>query len=76
MSRTMVPRMVAQDCARTALDHSHNLGKSWATQDSIHWLKVCAAASIHWGNEDMASWCVMYHLGNSSTCSGARYKAA
>ena len=48
------------------------MGKSWATHDSIHWLKVCAAAAIHSGNVDMASLCVMYDLDTGNACSGAR----
>ena len=68
----MEPRMVAQECASTVRDRSRNAGKSWATEDSIHWPKVCAAAAIHWGNLDMASVCVMYDLGTSSACSGVR----
>ena len=42
--RTMLPRMVAQDCADTSRDRARNVGKSWAIQDLIHLLKACAAA--------------------------------
>ena len=48
------------------------MGKSWATQDSIQWLKVCPAAPIHYGNVDIATLCVMYEVDTSSACSYAR----
>ena len=51
-----------QDGADTVRDRSWNAGKSWATQDSIHWLKAFAAAAILCGNVDIASACVMYAL--------------
>ena len=64
--------MVAQDCTDTSPDCARNVGKSWATQDSIYLLKACAAAAIHWRNVDMASLCVMYDLDTSNACSGVR----
>ena len=69
---TMVPRMVAQDCSDTSRDRARDAAKCWATQDSIHLLKACAAAAIHWGNVEMASLCVMYDHDTSNACSGAR----
>ena len=68
----MVPRTVAEDCADMSRDRAPNVANSWATQDSIHWLNVCASAAIHWGNVDVASLCVMYHPDTSNACGGAR----
>ena len=73
--RTIVPRLVAHDCADTS-PAPGSVAKSWATQDLIHLLKTCAAAAIYWGNMGIASPCVMYDLDTSNACSGARYKAA
>ena len=49
--------------------------KSWATQYSSHWLKLCAATDVHRGNVDMASLWVMYHLDTINAGNGARCKA-
>ena len=46
-------------CADTSRDRAQNVQKSWATQDSIHLRKACAAVTIHLGKVDMATLCVM-----------------
>ena len=42
----MAPRTRAHDCADTTRDHSLYAVMFRATQEPIHWLKVCATAAI------------------------------